>query len=114
MRLRILSLAVIIIGSSLSGSDLDADLANVKVERLRNLLPMILEEQQIDCWLNFTREGATDPLLPHLGSGHMVARAALIFGRDRTGKYHSIAIAASYDVSPLMDSGIYDEKEGAR
>ncbi|NQV37075.1 MAG: aminopeptidase P family protein [Candidatus Marinimicrobia bacterium] len=89
--------------------NMDAELANVKVDRLQKMLPKILQEKNIDCWLNFTREGATDPLLPHLGSNHMVARAALIFSFDNDGNYHRIAIAASYDVSPLIDSGIYDE-----
>ncbi len=89
--------------------DIDSKLANVKVDRLEKLLPKILVEKKIDCWLNFTREGATDPLLSHLGSDHMVARAALIFAIDREGNYHRIAIAASYDVAPLINSGIYDE-----
>jgi Xaa-Pro aminopeptidase len=39
----------------------------------------------------------------------MVARAALIFALDQEGNYHRIAIAASYDVAPLIASGIYDE-----
>lgn len=90
-------------------SNMNSELANVKVDRLKVLLPEILKEKQIDCWLTFTREGATDPILPHLGSDHMVARAALIFILDQEGHYHRIAIAASYDVSPLIDSGIYDD-----
>jgi len=98
---------------------MNSDLANVKVERLTNLLPEIMAEKNIDCWLTFTREGATDPLLSHLGSDHMVARAALIFLLDRDGNYHRFAVAASYDVSPLINSGIYDEviayrKEGVK
>lgn len=88
---------------------MNTDLTNVKVERLTQLLPKILKEKEIDCWLTFTREGATDPLLPHLGSDHMVARAALLFLRDKDGNYYRYAIAASYDVSPLINSGIYNE-----
>ncbi|MFB0516351.1 MAG: M24 family metallopeptidase [Candidatus Neomarinimicrobiota bacterium] len=85
-----------------------ADLANVRQERLTVLLPQLLEEKGLDCWLTFTREGATDPLLKRLGSEHMVARAALIFARTPDGDYRRIAIAASYDVEPIISSALYD------
>lgn len=113
-------LLIVLSTTAVRGEDnMDSELANVKVKRLTTLLPKIMAEKKIDCWLTFTREGATDPLLPHLGSEHMVARAALIFIVDREGNYHRIAIAASYDVSPLITSGIYDEviaykKEGVK
>ncbi|MCK4577330.1 MAG: aminopeptidase P family protein [Candidatus Marinimicrobia bacterium] len=83
-------------------------LAQVGRERIVTLLPQLLKEKELDCWLVFTREGATDPLLQQLGSDHMVARAALIFGHDPQGNYRRIAIAASYDITPLINSALYD------
>jgi len=82
--------------------------ADVRRERLAVRLPKLLEEKDLDCWLTFTREGATDPLLKQLGSEDMVARAALIFARTPEGGYRRLAIAASYDVEPLIQSGLYD------
>lgn len=88
--------------------DLDSDLATVSQRRIKSLLPQLMAEKNIDLWLTFTREGATDPLLGQLGSDHMVARAALIFARTAEGGFRRIAIAASYDVEPLMSSALYD------
>ena len=119
MQKMIISIILLSLASVNGEVNMNSEIANVKVNRLKTILPKILQEKNIDCWLNFTREGATDPLLSHLGSDHMVARAALIFSFDKDGNYHCIAIAASYDVSPLIDSGIYDEviaykQEGAK
>ena len=102
--------------SAQEGAD---DLAAERRTRLTELLPRLLKDKNIDCWLTFTREGATDPLLSQLGSNHMVARAALIFAHDRQGNYRRVAIAASYDVTPLMNSALYDtvisyKQEGVR
>ncbi len=118
MRIPILLLGVIMMVplSAQEGAD---DLAAVRRTRLTELLPQILKAKNIDCWLTFTREGATDPLLSQLGSNHMVARAALIFAHDRQGNYRRVAIAASYDVTPLESSALYDtvisyKQEGVR
>ena len=90
------------------GGEIDPELAQVSQQRISGLLPQIMAEKDIDLWLTFTREGATDPLLAQLGSDHMVARAALIFARTAEGGFRRIAIAASYDVEPLMSSSLYD------
>jgi Xaa-Pro aminopeptidase len=92
----------------MSGNQGSSTMSDVHRDRLINLLPELLTEKGFDCWLTFTREGATDPLLPRLGSEHMVARAALIFANTSQGDYRRIAIAASYDVEPLRSSAIYD------
>ena len=67
------------------GGEIDPELAKVSQQRISGLLPRIMAEKDIDLWLTFTREGATDPLLAQLGSDHMVARAALIFARTAGG-----------------------------
>ncbi len=77
-------------------------------ERVERLLPRALEAHGIDLWLVFTREEAADPLAGDLGGGDAVARMALLFHRAEQG-LRKTAIAASYDIAPLRQSGIYDE-----
>lgn len=84
------------------------DHAGIRRDRLHQLLPRIMDEQQVDCWLTLTREGATDPLLPVLGLADIVARGAFLFARAG-GTFRKIALAASYDVEPIERSGLYDE-----
>ncbi len=62
----------------------------------------------IDLWLVFTREESRDPLAEDFAGGKAVARMALLFARTGLG-LRKIAVAASYDVTPLEESGIYDE-----
>lgn len=80
-------------------------------ERIDQLLPSALAAHKIDLWLVFTREESTDPLAADLGGGKAVARMALLFARSPEG-FRKIALAASYDVTPLEESGIYDEVLG--
>lgn len=77
-------------------------------ERVDKLLPSAMERTEVDLWIVFTREEARDPLAEDLGGGDAVARMALLFARD--GRIlRKTAIAASYDVTPLEESGLYDE-----
>jgi Xaa-Pro aminopeptidase len=80
----------------------------IRRDRINVLLPQIMKEQKIDCWLTFTRENTTDPILKVLGVEHIVARGAFIFA-VKDGKFRKIAIAASYDVDPIHKTGLYDE-----
>ena len=83
-----------------------ADLAVLR-ERLEKLLPGAMEAHNVDLWLVFTREESRDPLAEDLGGGDAVARMALLFDRS-DGRFGRTAIAASYDVTPLEESGMYD------
>ncbi len=80
-------------------------------ERVDRLLPVAMETHGIDLWLVFTREESRDPLAADLAGGDAVARMALLFDRAK-GRFRKTAIAASYDVTPLEESGIYDEVIG--
>lgn len=87
-------------------------------ERVERLLPPAMENQNVDLWIVFTREESRDPLAEDLAGGTAVARMALLFDRG-SGGFRKTAIAASYDVTPLEESGIYDEvisyrKEGIK
>jgi Xaa-Pro aminopeptidase len=45
---------------------------------------------------------------PDIAADQVVARSAFLFARSESG-FHKVAIVASYDVSPVEESGIYDE-----
>ena len=76
-------------------------------QRIDELLPAAMETHDVDLWLVFTREEAKDPLAADLAGGSAVARMALLFARTAGGLCKT-AVAASYDVTPLQESGIYD------
>jgi Xaa-Pro aminopeptidase len=95
-------------GGGAGSSGPPVDHARIRRDRIERLLPAILAEQGIDAWLTFTRENTTDPILPVLGIDHIVARGAFLFAR-KDGAFRRIAIAASYDVDPIKNSGLHDE-----
>ena len=67
-----------------------------------------METHDVDLWIVFTREESKDPLAEDFGGGDAVARMALLFDRAN-GRFRKTAIAASYDVTPLEETSIYDE-----
>ena len=77
-------------------------------ERVDKLLPTAMERNGVDLWIVFTREESRDPLAVDLGGGDAVARMALLFAHDGQA-LRKTAIAASYDVTPLEETGLYDE-----
>ncbi|HEU4391958.1 MAG TPA: M24 family metallopeptidase [Blastocatellia bacterium] len=87
-----------------------ADLAPDQIRKLRidRLLPDVMREHGVECWLVFTRESARDPIAENIAGGSVVARAAFVFYFDKTGKFHRVAIVASYDSDPPTRSGIYE------
>jgi Xaa-Pro aminopeptidase len=84
------------------------DHAAIRRERIRDLLPRLMREQQVPAWLTFTRENVPDPLLPVFGLGHIVARAAFLFVSE-AGRFEATAVAASYDVDPIAKTGLFDQ-----
>lgn len=81
-------------------------------------LPELLQRHGVAAWIVFTRETSLDPVARHVAAHQAVGRAACLFGM-RGGRFTKLAICASFDVTPLKESGIYDEivpyaSEGAR
>ena len=93
------------LGAAGGGAAVSADVLRERVERL---LPSAMETHDIELWIVFTREEAADPLAADFGGADAVARMALLFDRSKEG-LRKTAIAASYDVVPLEETGIYDE-----
>jgi len=79
----------------------------IRRKKIDKFLPDKMKELGIDMWLVFTREGAVDPIGIDIGTEGVVGRTASIFG-FRDGKFEKVCIAASYDVTPIIDSQIYD------
>src|SRR5262245_15070109 len=77
-------------------------LLKMKAERV---LPAAMREHGLDCWLVFTRENARDPIASDIGGGSVVARAAFVFYFDKEGKFHRVAIVASYEADTPPASG---------
>jgi Xaa-Pro aminopeptidase len=80
----------------------------IRRDRITTLLPRILAEQKTDAWLTFTRENTPDPILKVFGIDHIVARGAFLFAR-RGAAFTRTAIAASYDIDPIVKTGLFDE-----
>jgi Xaa-Pro dipeptidase len=77
-------------------------------KKINQMVPVALKEFNIDCWLTITRESAIDPISYDLCASSAVARMAILFYYEGS-EFHKVAIAASYDITPLIESGIYDE-----
>jgi Xaa-Pro aminopeptidase len=80
----------------------------IRRDRINTLLPRLMKEQGVDCWLTFTRENTQDPILAVFGIEHIVARGAFLFTL-KDGAFRKTAIAASYDVDPIVKTGLFDE-----
>jgi len=77
-------------------------------KKINQMVPLALKEYGVDCWLTITRESSIDPVSYDLSAGSAVARMAILFFFE--GEiFKKVAISASYDVTPLIESGIYDE-----
>jgi len=109
MRTGILALLLLAVPAFAADAPSDAEfLVEIKRKRVDELLPSAMRAHGVDLWLVFTREEARDPLAADLGGGSAVARMALLFAETSDG-FRKIAVAASYDVTPLEESEIYDQ-----
>ena len=105
-------LAIALCGAALNTSAIDDQLPVVNrqeilQQRVDELLPRSMERHGIDLWLIFARENSLEPILPTFGLHNTTARSAYLFCLQN-GELRKIAIAASYDVTPIIDSGIFD------
>lgn len=89
------------------GKEVSPRRKEIRKKKIEIFLPEIMERLGIDMWLVFMREGAVDPIGKDIGTDGVVGRTASIFAMCN-GKLEKVCIAASYDVTPIIDSGIYD------
>jgi Xaa-Pro dipeptidase len=84
------------------------DRNEIQRRRVEQLLGECMSKNGIDLWLVYTRESSRDPLAQDVGLGRVVARAAGIFARKK-GDLIRRAYVASYDTTPVEESGIFQE-----
>ncbi len=112
MRLLLLSLVGLTLALAAAAApektDAAAEARAIRKRRLDVLLPQALEQHGFDAWLVFTRENSRDPMAEDIAGGRVVARSAFLFARTPKG-FRKTAIVASYDVTPVKDSGLYDD-----
>ncbi len=87
------------------------DKSPLRMEFLRKKLNFIrktMEDQEIDMWLTFTREGNEDPLAQDLRFSDLTWRSAAIIEQD--GK--RTAIVGNLDVEAVKQAKFYDEVFG--
>lgn len=76
-------------------------------QKLDDFVRREMRDMDASLWLVLTREGAPDPMAAHFAGGQAVGRMAIAIRPDDDGvALHGIC--ASYDVSPLEESGLYD------
>lgn len=80
----------------------------VRLRRITEVLPAKMKQYGLDAWLTLTREGATDALGWDVAADRVVGRAACLFG-FLGGRLMRVAICASYDVTPFIESGLYEQ-----
>jgi len=85
--------------------------AALRPEFLRKKLELVrreMQENDIDLWITFTREGNPDPVSVDLRLGNAVWKAAALL--DAEGGMN--AIVGGLDVEPVKQSGLYDSVHG--
>jgi Xaa-Pro dipeptidase len=84
------------------------DAEGIIKQRVDEIVPRSMEKLGIDLWLVFARENSLEPFLSAIGLHNTTARSAYLF--YKTGDaFKKTAIAAGYDVSPIIESGLFDE-----
>lgn len=94
------------------GSEENSETQKIRQEiikkKIKQLLPAILKRENVDLWIIFTREESFDPIAKDFAAGNAVARMAILLYFEKDNLVAK-AIAASYDVTPLEEFGIYKE-----
>jgi len=97
----------------MSESKIPRDLHLRIAKEKHDLLPAIMEELDIDCWIVFARSTAAipDPVMELIVVGDIVWKAAFIFSL-KNGKFNKTAIVGNHDVINEEEKGIWDEVLG--
>jgi Xaa-Pro aminopeptidase len=76
-------------------------------QKLADFVRREMRRREVSMWLILTREGAPDPMAAHFGGAAAVGRMAIAI-RPHDDGVSLDAVCASYDVSPLEESGLYE------
>src|SRR2546426_11201092 len=92
-------------------NDVKLDSAPLRMEFLRRKLKFVqdtMDEQGVDMWITFTREGNEDPLAQDLRFSDLTWRSAAIIDQDGT----KTAVVGSLEVDTIKQNKFYDEVVG--
>lgn len=97
----------------MSESKIPRDLHLQIAKEKHDLLPAIMKELDIDCWIIFARSTAAipDPVMELVVVGDIVWKAAFIFSL-KNGKFNKTAIVGNHDVINEEEKGIWDKVLG--
>jgi Xaa-Pro aminopeptidase len=97
----------------MSESKIPRDLHLQIAKEKHDLLPAIMKELDIDCWIIFARSTAAipDPVMDLVVVGDIVWKAAFIFSLNN-GKFNKTAIVGNHDVINEEEKGLWDEVIG--
>src|SRR6266567_7530105 len=87
------------------------DSSPLRMEFLRRKLKFVqdtMEEQGVDMWITFTREGNEDPLAQDLRFSDLTWRSAAIIDQDGT----KTAVVGGLEVDTIRQNKFYDEVVG--
>ncbi len=96
-------------GLNSQDSSRNATARALRTRRILEALPEAMRAKGIDLFVVFTRENSRDPFSDEVGLGRVVARAAGLFRINGASVLSRTAIAASYDTTPIEESGLYEQ-----
>lgn len=98
----------------MQNSRLPRELALQIIKEKHSLLPAIMEEKNVPCWLVFVRETAIqgDPVFDVLVGGDVVWESAFVFSVTAEGLLRKTAIVGNFDVDAEKEKGLWDEVLG--
>ncbi len=81
---------------------------DIRAERISELLPIAMQDNELDAWLVVCRENNNDPIADHVGCENAGGTAAFMFFRTLDG-LHSLAISPSGEATSLAEKNMLDE-----
>ena len=80
----------------------------IRTERIETLLPVAMQDTNIDAWMVICRENNNDPLADHVGCENAGGSAAFMFFLQE-GEVTSVAISPAGEATSLAETEIMDE-----
>lgn len=98
----------------MNNSELPRALELLIIREKHELIPVILKEADVDCWIIFVRETSAnpDPIMPLVCGGDVVWESAFIFHLSKEGNFSKTAIVGNFDVDGEKKKKIWDNVIG--
>ena len=80
----------------------------IRSERIASLLPVAMQDNELDAWIVVCRENNNDPIAGHVGCENAGGTAAFMFFQTPDG-LHSLAISPSGEATSLAEKNMLDE-----